>query len=95
MTDRPDNPFARKPGDPSHVPEKLGEMARFGFAAIAPPMLVAGLFMGPLASEDLIVMAGFAAIAALCLYDGLTMRRTRIAREAEVAALRESLFREE
>jgi hypothetical protein len=95
MTDRPDNPFSRKPGDPFHIPEKLGEMVRLGFAGIAPPMLLAGLLMGPHGAEDLVLMAGFAAIAAVCLYDGLSMRRTRLAREAEVEALRESLFREE
>ena len=95
MTDRPDNPFSRKPGDPFHVPRKLGEMVRLGFAGIAPPMLVAGLSMGPLTSEDLIVMAGFAGAAAVCLFDGLAMRRARLRREAEVEALRESLFREE
>lgn len=95
MTERPDNPFSRKPGDPFHVPEKTGEMARLGFAGIAPPMLVAGLFSGPLGGQDLALMAAFAAIAAVCLYDGLAMRRARLAREAEVEALRESLFREE
>ncbi len=95
MTDRPNNPFSRKPGDPFHVPGKPGEMVRFGFAGLAAPMLVAGLVMGPHGSEDLIIMAGFAGVALVSLFDGLAMRRGRLQREAEVEALRESLFREE
>lgn len=95
MVDRPENPFSRKPGDPFHVPEKLGEMVRLGFAGVAPPMVVAGLWMGPRGADDWWLMAGFAGVAAISLYDGLAMRRARLQREAEVAEMRESLFRDE
>jgi hypothetical protein len=95
MTGSPGHRFSRKEGDPFHVPDKFNELIRFAFAAVAAPMLVVGLSMGPLTSEDGLIMAGFAVVALLCLLDGIAMRRRRLQRIEEVAALRETLFRDE
>ena len=95
MADSPGNPFSQKPGDPFHVPDKVGEIVRFGFAGVAAPMLVTGLFIMPFTSEDVMIMAAFAAVALFSLFDAVSMRRHRLRRMDEVAALRERLFRDE
>lgn len=88
----PDGFMASK--DPFYVPSKSNEIVSFMGAASAGFLVPLAPFFVPLTAENLAVVGLAGLIASFMLYQGLKIRKYRLHRVGEVAALRTRLLSE-